>query len=160
MDLENVEQFFLDGLAECGIQGIQTRRDEETGELIVRMESPCADVGYIAARVNEAEITLSCRITHTHSDANYFKRCGIENPQLHMINEAVKQFANFVQGRSFVEQEVKHNGLWGASGWRLFGEPRTSNPQYRAAVENIDGGPCTIRAWSWTEEIHGIEWDY
>ncbi len=160
MNAEDVEQLFLSRLAERGVRDIQTRRDDKSGELIARIDSPCTEVGFIAARVSEVEITLSCRLTHTHSDAGYFRRCGIENPQLRMIDEAARNFADFVQGRSFVEQEIKHNGLLGASGWRLFGKPREPNPQYRALVERLDGGPSTIRAWSWNGEIEGIEWDY
>jgi hypothetical protein len=160
MNIEDVERFFLANLADRGVHGIQTRRNDESGELLVRMESPCPDVGYIAASVNDVEITLSCRITHTHSDADYFTRCGVENPQLRMIEEAARAFADFVQGRSFVEQEITHDGLLGASGWRTFGEPRVPNPRYRAVIESLHGGPSTIRAWSWAGEINGIEWDY
>lgn len=160
LQIEDVEHIFLSRLAERGVDQLDIRRDEQTGELLVTRHAPCADVGYIRARLRDLEITLSCRLSSKHASAAYFQAFGVREPQRHMVHQAANDFADFVQGRAFVELEVRPNGQPGAAGWRLFGEPRERNPRYRSLIECLDGAPPAMRAWSWQGPVEGVEWDY
>lgn len=155
----DVERKFLERLASKGVLNVKSQTTE-AGDLLVWLDSSCPEVGYLRARVRPAEISLSCKVTHTHADSGYHMRHGSGDPVEAMIEEAASTFADFVQGRMFVQREIGADGLEVSTGWRRFGQPHSPNPRYRALIIQLHGGPSTIRAWSWTGEVPDVEPDY
>lgn len=147
MNSFDIEAFFLAGLADHGIAGIAKERAED-GSLVVSVDSPCDAVGFIRARITPHEITLSCKLTHTHADSGYFQRHGSSDPQREMIEEALGIFADFVNGKLLVVEETGADGKPVSNGWRRASEPKHHNPAYRALIEQQHGGPSTFTLWS------------
>lgn len=152
MTPSEIEASFLAGLAAHGIASVAQERAED-GSLVVSVKAPCDAVGFIRASIAPLEITLGCKLTHTHADSGYFLRHGSSDPQREMIAEALDIFADFVHGKLLVVEETGADGKPVSNGWRRADEPAHHNPAYRALIEQQHGGPSTFTFWSWAGQV-------
>lgn len=148
MDLSDFERRFLDRFQKEVAAEFEIARNDY-GILTLNKTAPCAEIGALYVFVKPEEITISCKITHTHSERGYLERMGSTDPEVDMITEAIGKVNDFISDRIVVSRTTAGNGMNIGSGWRTL-EQTGAGADWITFLETLHPAPILVEEWTWS----------
>ena len=122
------------------------------GVLYFMWQSPCSEIGALWVSVQPTEVTLSCKISHTHFSA---VRYHGESPtrlklKRRIVRDGFREVSRFLNGKVAVTVSYDGQGNVHSYGWC----DRSQLPSSMESLHRIFGENMSERAWSWSGEIN------
>lgn len=155
MELAEIEKIFLDKLESIDSINLSVSRNEY-GVFSISVESPCEEIGYLKAYVQEGEITLTCKVSHTHFEASYFRRLGELDPIKAMIENAAKSFRDFLNDETYVSNTTTEDGRSVCSGWGSIGTAGDSAKRLETILRRQHKSPIKTEYWVWSGKYENL----
>jgi len=143
------ERMFLRGVGEVVPSPSDVARNSY-GILNFKWDSPCLEVEALWVSVTPREITLGCKISHTHFSRTSYLRESLTNLALkrRIVRDSLLEVSKFLDGE-IVASILYRDGKPLGSGW-------WKKSQLASAIAHsrkVFGVTITERAWDWNGEI-------
>lgn len=121
------------------------------GVLYFKWESPCPDIEALWVSITSREVTLSCRISHTHfSVTHYRRRLTWRKLKYRIVRDGFNEAARFLAGEIAATISYNGEGKPHSYGW-------SEGSRLAESVEHLRkvfGPEMKQRAWVWNGEVN------
>jgi hypothetical protein len=122
------------------------------GVLYLKWACPCPEIEALWVSVQPTEITLSCKVTHTHFSRTRYLKDRLTSLALkrRIVRDAIREAALFLCGQVSVTISYTDTGAKQSSGWCKM-EQLSSSLAYS---RKVFGSGITQQAWSWNGPVN------
>jgi hypothetical protein len=121
------------------------------GVLYFKWESPCPDIEALWVSISSREVTLSCRISHTHfSVTSYRPRLTWRKLKYRIVQDGFNEAARFLDGEVATTISYDGEGKPHSYGWA----ERKRLAESLEYLREVFGPEMTQRAWDWNGEVN------
>lgn len=123
-----------------------------SGVLYFKWQSPCPEIEALWVSIQPAEVTLSCKISHTHFSATRYHSGSLTRLRLkrRIVRDAFREVSRFLDGEIAVTISYDGQGKVHSYGWG----DRSQLPFSVESLRRVFGVEMSERAWNWNGEIN------
>jgi hypothetical protein len=143
------ERLFLRGVGKVAPSPSEVARNSY-GILNFKWDSPCLEVEALWVSITPREITLSCKISHTHFSRTSYLRESLTNLALKrlIVRDSLIEVSKFLDGEIVASISYRDGEPLGRGWWK-----KSQLPSAIAHSRKVFGVAVTERAWDWNGEI-------
>ncbi len=121
------------------------------GVLYFKWGSPCPDIEALWVSITAREVTLSCKISHTHFSVTHYRR-GLTWRKLkyRIVRDGFNEAARFLSGEIAATITYNGDGKPHSYGW----SERSRLAESLEYLRNVFGPEMTQRGWIWNGEVN------
>ncbi len=143
------ERLFFRGVGEVVPSPSEVARNSY-GILNLKWDSPCCEIEALGVSVTPGEITLSCKISHTHFSRTSYIRESLTNLALkrRIVRDGLLEVSKFLDGEIVASISYRDGKPLGCGWWK-----KSQLASALAHSRSVFGAAVTERAWDWNGEI-------
>ncbi|WP_139237346.1 hypothetical protein [Polaromonas sp. YR568] len=122
------------------------------GVLYFKWQSPCPEIDALWVSVQPTEVTLSCRISHTHFSATRYHHESLTRLKLkrRIVHDGFREVSRFLDGEVAATISYDAQGKVHSYGWCDKSQLHSSMEYLR----KVFGADMSERAWNWDGEVN------